>query len=59
MSKSALISVGRKAVVPKRRWAAPMERIDSTLGASLKSTPPPPFTCRSMKPGSSSPPPRS
>ena len=59
MSRSALISVGRKPVVPKRRCAAPMARMESTLGASLKSTPPPPFTCESMKPGSSSCPPRS
>src|SRR5882762_630371 len=41
-SRSALISVGRKPVVPKRRWARPMARMDSTLGASLKSTPPAP-----------------
>src|SRR5882672_7004697 len=34
MSGSVLISVGRKPVVPKRRWARPMARMDSTLGAS-------------------------
>src|SRR5213082_2604497 len=58
-SRSALMRVGRNPVVPKRRWARPMARIVSTVGASLKSTPPPPLTCESMKPGSSSWPPRS
>src|SRR6266853_250687 len=32
-SRSALISVGRKPVVPKRRWARPMARMAATLGA--------------------------
>ena len=36
-----------------------MAAMDSTLGSSLNSTPPPPFTCVSMKPGTSSCPSRS
>ncbi len=58
-SMSSLINVGRKPVVPKRRCASPMRRIVSTVGASLNSTPPPPLTWQSMKPGSSRSPPRS
>ena len=50
-SRSSLMSVGRKPVVPKRRCARPISTIDSTLGSSLNSTPPPPFTCVSMNPG--------
>jgi hypothetical protein len=57
--RSSLMSVGRNPVVPKRRCARPMARIASTVGDSLKSTPPPPFTCASMKPGSSIAPSRS
>ena len=58
-SRSSLMSVGRNPVVPKRRWASPIARIASTVGSALKSTPPPPFTCVSRKPGSSRWPPRS
>ena len=57
--RSALMSVGRKPVVPNCRCAAPMRRTVSTSGASLKSTPPPPLTCRSINPGASNAPPRS
>ena len=46
-------------MVPKRRWARPISRMASTVGSALKSTPPPPFTCVSRKPGSSRWPPRS
>ena len=52
VSRSSLISVGRKPVVPKRRCAAPMARMESGFGSSLNSTPPPPLTCTSMNPGS-------
>ena len=34
-----------------------MVRMPSSVGTSLSSTPPPPLTCRSMKPGTSMPPP--
>ena len=47
-SRVSVISVGRKPVVPKRRCAAPIAAMPSTLRWSLKSTPPPPFTCTSM-----------
>jgi len=51
----SVISVGRKATVPKRRCAAPIAAIPSADVVSLNSTPPPPFTCQSTKPGASSP----
>ena len=38
-----------------RRWRA----TPSGVGASLNSTPPPPLTCQSIRPGASTPPPRS
>jgi hypothetical protein len=38
-------------VVPKRRCAAPIAAIPATVGDSLNSTPPPPLTWVSMKPG--------
>ena len=58
-SRSSLISVGRKPVVPKRRCARRSRGSRRRVGASLNSTPPPPLTWASMKPGSSSSPPRS
>ena len=57
--RSSLIRVGRKPVVPKRRCAAPIAAMASGEGSSLNSTPPPPLTWVSMKPGSSRPPSRS
>jgi len=57
--KSSLMSVGRKAVVPKRRCAAPIVRMVATLGSSFKSAPPPPLTWQSMNPGTRYAPPRS
>ena len=42
--RSSLIKVGKKLVVPKRRCASAIVRMVATLGASLNSTPPPPFT---------------
>lgn len=36
----------------QRRCAAPIAPIESGLGSSLNDTPPPPFTCTSMNPGS-------
>ena len=51
--RSSLIKVGRKPVVPNFRCAAPMLRMASGVGSSLKNTPPPPLTWVSMNPGSS------
>ena len=51
MCRSSLMSVGRNPVVPKRRCAWPISRMASTVGSALKSTPPPPFTWVSRKPG--------
>src|SRR5215510_8922274 len=47
----SVISVGKSAVVPKRRCAAAMARIPSGVGLSLKRASPPPFTCTSINPG--------
>ena len=49
------MKVGRNDVVPRARWAAPIVAMVSALGASLNITPPPPLTCRSMKPAASVP----
>ena len=57
-SRSSLISVGRKPVVPKRRCALAIAAMVSTDGSSLNSSPPPPLTWQSMKPGASSAPPQ-
>ena len=54
----SVMSVGSSAVVPNCAWAAQMVRMASTDGSLLNSTPPPPLTCRSMKPGTSRPPSR-
>src|SRR6478672_100159 len=48
---SSLINVGRKPVVPNRRCARPIAAIASTEVSLLNSTPPPPLTWASMKPG--------
>ncbi len=53
LSYVSLISVGNRPVVPKRRCAAAMALMPSTVGVSLNSTSPPPFTCTSMNPGAS------
>ena len=58
-SSRSLIRVGSKPVVPNRRCARPMAATPSGVGVSLNSTPPPPFTWTSMKPGSRHCPPRS
>ena len=38
-------------MVPNLRCARPISAIASGVGVSLNRTPPPPLTCRSMKPG--------
>ena len=44
-------------MVPSAACAAQIAAIPATSGRSFSSTPPPPFTCRSMNPGASTPPP--
>ncbi len=47
----SVTSVGRLAVVPNCAKVEQMVRMASTVGVVLSCAPPPPFTCRSTKPG--------
>ena len=50
----SVITVGSTPVVPSLRCAAAMPSAPRRVGVSLKPIPPPPLTCRSIRPGASS-----
>ena len=56
ISGESVIKVGNSAVVPNLACASQIVRTPSAVGASFSSTPPPPLTWASTKPGASTPP---
>ena len=59
ISGVSVISVASSAVVPNCACALQIVSMLSSDGRSFSITPPPPFTCRSTKPGASMPAPDS